>query len=267
MMNTENNKIIGIVGGMGPRAGVTLCDYVIQHTKADKDQEHLSTILMSFPYHIEDRTNYLEGESNINPAFSIVKIIISLEGLGASVVGLACNTSYAKPIYDVIVRELRSIGSKVLLVNMPVQTCTYIRRKYSKAKKIGIMSTNGTYKSGIYRDTLHEMGFEVVLPEFKFQDEVIHRIIYDAKFGIKSNPKEISNEAQLLLNESMDYFAQRNCDVLILGCTELSLVINESEVNNMHIVDSSSVMAIALIKEALSGSLNGDQYREIEMIN
>ncbi|MEQ9659939.1 MAG: hypothetical protein RLO00_17505, partial [Fulvivirga sp.] len=61
------HRTIGIVGGMGPQAGVTLHEAIVRHTSAITDQEHLSVILMTFPRAIQDRTKFLCGLTKENP--------------------------------------------------------------------------------------------------------------------------------------------------------------------------------------------------------
>ena len=58
--------MIGIVGGIGPYAGLDLLKKVFDNTLANSDQEHLDTILLSMPSKIEDRTEYLIGKVKIN---------------------------------------------------------------------------------------------------------------------------------------------------------------------------------------------------------
>src|SRR6187402_3337971 len=102
----EHNKVIGIVGGMGPQAGAALFNDILRQTNAMTDQQHLSTILMSFPGDIADRTAFLEGEPVVNPAFVIAQVIKKLENAGAEIIGMACNTSHAPEIYDVVTEQL-----------------------------------------------------------------------------------------------------------------------------------------------------------------
>ncbi|MCE7996916.1 MAG: hypothetical protein HEP71_33450 [Roseivirga sp.] len=49
------HKLIGIVGGMGPQAGVALHEAIIRRTPVEKDQDHLSVVLMTYPGEITAR--------------------------------------------------------------------------------------------------------------------------------------------------------------------------------------------------------------------
>jgi len=254
----HKEKIIGIVGGMGPQSGLALYQSILYHTPALIDQHHLSVILMSFPGHIGDRTAFLEGEIAENPAYNIVKIITKLEQAGASIIGLACNTSYSAKIYQVILKELEDLKSQVTLLNMPVESCRYISENHPAVRRIGLMTTNGTYHSNVYKDLLEQIGYEVIIPDIKFQHEIIHRIIYDPEFGVKSNTEYITEQARSLTNIALCYFKENNAEAVILGCTELSLVISDQLVKGMLMIDSTAAMAKALIREATLTPENTD---------
>lgn len=250
MMNLETDKVIGIIGGMGPQAGSALFDTIFRNTIAQCDQEHLSVMLMSFPKHIMDRTLFLEGIEPVNPAFTIVDVIRRMENAGAGIIGIACNTSHAPAIFDVVVSELNKLNSRVKIINMPVETCRHIREHHKNVRRVGLMTTNGTFKAGVYRTLLEDMGYEVILPDHNFQNDVIHKMIYDPTFGIKSNPRLITDEVRLLMDTALDFFRERKSDAVILGCTELSLTHVRDVVNDMLVVDSTEILAKALIREA-----------------
>ncbi|PUZ30109.1 aspartate racemase [Chitinophaga costaii] len=246
----RNNTIIGIVGGMGPQAGAALFNELICGTTAGTDQEHLSVALLSFPGLIADRTAFLEGHTDINPAFAIAGLIGRLEATGASIIGIACNTSHAPAIYDEVKQQLNNTNSQVKLLHMPQETCHFIKRQYTHVQRVGVLGTDGTYRSGIYRTILERMGYEIVWPDFTFQHEVIHRMVYDENFGIKASPRSVTAEVQQLMEKALGYFSSRGTDLIILGCTEFSTVLTTGMSHSMQLVDSTHVLAMALIREA-----------------
>ncbi|MEW7293178.1 aspartate/glutamate racemase family protein [Aquimarina sp. 2304DJ70-9] len=249
-MSLKQKKIIGIIGGMGPQAGLDLFQNILSNTNAKIDQHHLSTILMSFPREIVDRTSFLEGLVNENPAYSIIKIIEKLEFAGANIIGMACNTSHCPKILNVIQKELKDSGCKAKLLHMPDETCKHLKKVYQKHAKVGLMTTNGTYKTGLYKDLLKQYDFEPIVPDFHFQDHVINRMIYDKDFGIKTSVNADHPELQILLNKAISYFKQQKVDAIILGCTELSLILKEKSIEGMSLIDPANILAKALVREA-----------------
>ena len=95
------------------------------------------------------------------------------------------------------------------------------------------------------------MGYEPVKPDRSFQNAVIHRMVYDPVFGIKSTAR-ITDEVTLLMEDALSFFRDKKADAIILGCTEFSLVPIGSNTNGMVVIDSTEVLAMALIREAAS---------------
>lgn len=244
------NQLIGIVGGMGPRAGVALHEAIIRNTMVNKDQDHLSVVLMTFPRELADRTAYLEGSNLINPAYGILSIIEKLIALGAKIIGIPCNTSHVPEIYKPIEEYIRNQHHDVRLVHLPSEVVEHLRHSYPGHRKVGLMSTNGTFKSKLYQDILKRNGYEVVTPDFDFQDQVIHQMIYNTAFGVKANSVNLTQEAISLWCKTLCFFKDRGVDNLILGCTELSLINKQYTEMDIPIIDTIEVLAMALIREA-----------------
>jgi aspartate racemase len=251
-MGVNTNNIIGVVGGMGPQAGIALLNSILHHTKATTDQQHLPVILMSFPGKIADRTLFLEGKERVNPALAIATVIGKLEHAGANIIGMACNTSHSPGIYDVILEELDKANSRVKMISMPAETCHYVRDNFPFVKRIGLMTTNGTYNAGIYKNLLLQLGYEVIVPDAGFQNEVIHKMIYDPSFGIKANTRGVHPAIGVLAKKAMSFFKKNRAEAIILGCTEFSLVFSNAVEQEISMIDSNETLARALIREALT---------------
>lgn len=241
--------MIGVVGGMGPFAGLNLVESIHDQTKTKNDQDHLSVALLSNPSQIVDRTSFILGESSINPAFGIADIIEKLYNMGADIISMACVTSFSDAIYDVILEELNKRQIEVKMVNMLNETCLYLKEHFLNSNKIGILSTTGTYKSGIFQKLLSTIGSKVVVPELEFQKKVIHNCIYNPEFGIKSTGSKISQEALKLFNQAIEYFKNEGVDNILLGCTEFSYLVSRCEIENKLFIDPVKIVARRLVIE------------------
>src|SRR5574341_296993 len=111
-------KIIGVLGGVGPYAGLDLVEKIFDETIANTDQEHLPVILMSLPGEIEDRSGFLLGNSRRNPAQSIARILVKLAKAGATVACLTCNTAHAPQILGPAMKEVRKKARRLKLLNL-----------------------------------------------------------------------------------------------------------------------------------------------------
>ncbi len=247
--------MIGIVGGVGPYAGIDLLKKVYDNTIANSDQEHLDTVLLSMPSGIKDRTEYIEGRVKENPAEAITKVLLKLESIGATVAGIPCNTAHYSGIFDVVLKRLKENGSPLKLLNMISETVSFIGEKYSGFSKVGVLSTTGAYKSGIYSNKLKSNGYEVIVPTMEMQEELIHPAIYDISYGIKAFSNPVKEQAINNLIKGILYLKSKGAEAVILGCTEIPLALPQKEVEGMITIDPTNILARALINNYQSHKL------------
>lgn len=248
--------MIGIVGGVGPLAGLDIATKIIEETLASTDQEHLPVLLSSQPNRIADRTDYLLGKVKENPAFAISKIITELERAGATVVAIPCNTAHASRIFEVIQEELSSVGSQVKLLHMVDETARYIKALHGKAH-VGVLSTTGTKNTGLYSQVLTQHELVAVEPDDSLQEK-IHAAIYDQNYGIKAISSPVSNRARQEIINAIADLKKKGAQLIILGGTELPLAIHEKESDGLPVLDPNRILARALIREIDPAKLRSD---------
>ena len=215
-------KKVGVLGGMGPKATVYFCDMVIDNTKAFSDQEHVDMIISNHSS-IPDRTLYLnnEGESPVPYLISDAKM---LEICGCDFLVLTCNTSHFA--YDDIVKEIH-----IPLINMPKETCDIINNN-PKVRKVGLMATSGTIKAGVYEKYLQK---EIYYPNDELNNKVMNLVYGKVKQGKKVSKEEFY--------QVLDKFFQDGCDMVIMGCTELSVIVRDNDLyQDKRIIDAMKVL-------------------------
>ena len=192
-MKNQKNKMIGIVGGMGPYAGLDLARKIFDLTQAKKDQDHVPLTLISNPERIEDRTEFILGKTEINPGIEKSKIIKQLVDQGAKVIGMPCNTAHSEKI----ITEINNFPKNVQFINMISEVVKCIQKKYSRAKRIGLLATSGTISSEVYKDEIESNDLSIVLLSEEDQKKLIDDAIYNEKIGIKSNSNPIHSDAKM----------------------------------------------------------------------
>ncbi|MBU1012795.1 MAG: amino acid racemase [Bacteroidetes bacterium] len=238
--------MIGIVGGMGPIAGIDLSRKIVNQTIAGRDQDHISQILYSASERIGDRTEYIQGKIQENPAYAIADIILSLESMGATVVGLPCNSAHATNIFGVIVEKLKERQSEIILLHMIEEVGKFLKTQFPTIKKVGILGTAGTYQTHQYKQ-IEKFGFEVLNVSETMVEEV-HQSIYHPVYGIKSVTDKISEESLVILYFACNFLIEKGAEVIVLGCTEFPLAFPEKNFKNIPLIDTTLVLARALIK-------------------
>ncbi len=249
----EQKGIIGIVGGMGPSAGIDLSSKIISQTVAGSDQKHLPQLLFSFPSSISDRTRFILGQETVNPALAIARVLQKLEMCGATVAGMACNSAHAPVIFNEVVRQIENHNLTIRLLHMIKEVGLFIRDRYPHVKSVGVLGTTGTFVSGLY-EQLEEFGLDVRNVSEREQAS-LHSSIYSQTYGIKSFPDNIPARAIDLLCDACRSLKEKGADLLVFGCTEFPLAYRQPMFEGIPVIDSNMVLARALIREVAPDKL------------
>jgi len=240
--------MIGIVGGLGPLAGIDLFRKITEQTPANIDQEHLPIILFSFPARIKDRTEYLEGKVKENPGIAIAEICIELSKAGVSVAGIPCNTAHSPEIFNCITDRLNMEGCSLKIVHMIDETIEFIKQILPKKSAIGVLGTNGTYRQKIYYNKLIEAGYIPVVPDEHIQSELVHNSVYHPEYGIKTQSGKVTEKAKTQLYHVMDMMKEQGAKAIILGCSEIPLALSSDSYQGISLIDPTRILARALIE-------------------
>jgi aspartate racemase len=240
---------IGIVGGMGPHAGLDLTRKVFEETRAAGDREHLPVALLSYPGTIPDRSAYVLGRSDENPAAAIFEVVRALDRLGATVAGMPCNTAHAPPIFDEVRARMDAAGLKLRLVHMVEEVGRHLAERGRPYRRLALLATRGTYAAGTYRTLLEPRGFTVLVPDEEGRARV-HAAIYDETYGIKACSEPVSERAVRELRDVVAALRDQGAEAVVVGCTELPLALGGDEVDGLPLVDPTRILARALIREA-----------------
>ena len=226
---------IGVIGGVGPYAGLDFVRKIFANTQASKDQEHLNCMLISCPSIIPDRTDFLlqgEGEGMENPAFGMFESARCLSLAGVRYAAVACNTAHSDRIFAPFSDMVQESLQELIIINM-LETCAaFVQESLSHISRLGLLATKGTYKSRVYHEYFREEeGFLLIEPEIRGQER-IHEAIYSEKYGIKAHSQEIKPQARDWVSYEIYRLVDRGAEAVILGCTELPLAI---QANNFAI--------------------------------
>ena len=206
---------IGIIGGVGPSATVDFMDKVIRHTKAERDQEHIKMVVEHNPQ-IPDRTEHLVA-GGIDPTIALYAACKKLEAADADMIAIPCNTAHA--FVEQIQRQL-----SIPIINMLFETTQYIAQHYSGRKILGLLATTGTVTSRVYHELIETLGLQLIVPDERHQAQVMNAI-YGEK-GVKAG--YVGGECKMELMQAIEHLVGRGAEVLILGCTELPLLVAQT---------------------------------------
>lgn len=217
--------ILGIMGGMGPAATCDLYKKITEYTHACKDQEHIHIVIDS-NVQIPDRTDYICGKGE-DPRSEMIRSVIKLEMMGADYIVIACNTAHY--FYDDIKKY-----TKANLLHMIRETAEFLKRTSPENKNFLLLSTEGTYASGVYKKAFIDYDLNLIEPTEKDKQTVMSWI-----YKVKSGIFDVSRSE--FDNFVCRYSKDKKIKV-ILGCTELPLLV-ESINTDIECIDPTLIIA------------------------
>ena len=210
---------LGIIGGMGPLATQLLYKEITEKTVVSCDQDHLDMIILSHAS-MPDRTEAIKTGNTQEVKNLLIKDARFLEENGVCAIAIPCNTSHF--FLDDVQKSV-----KIPVINMVKETVLDVIKKKPNTRKIGVLATDGTNQSGIYKKECEKAGIECFVPEEHIQ-KLVMKIIYEQiKVGLPGNDEDFN-----LIDE---HLKQNGCDAAILACTELSCYAKQGEISDFYI--------------------------------
>jgi aspartate racemase len=226
-------KIIGIIGGMGPESTVEYYKGIINGYKKitgneDFPQLYIDSINMTGVLKLVQNKQYNE----------LIELFLNeikkLKSIGVETVAISSNTPH------IIIGDLVK-KSNLPIIRIVEETCKNARE--NSLQKVLLTGTLFTMNSDFYKKAFNEYNIECITPN-DIEKEIIQNIIFpDLENGIineqdKIKFKEICN----------DIISKNNIDGLVLGCTELPLMIKENDFK-IKILNTTEIHIKSIIKE------------------
>jgi aspartate racemase len=231
------DKVLGVLGGMGPLASAHFMLRLTQLTPASRDQEHIPTILWSDP-RVPDRPAAWEG-TGADPLPWLLRGISGLTQAGCGAIAIPCNTAHGwfEPMAE---------AAGVPILHIVDAAATDLRRIGVTRGTIGLMATATTLAMRLYQQRLAASGWDIIEPEPAQMD----RLVTPAIALVKVNRLA---EAYQPLAEVVNSLAGRGAAAVVLGCTEIPLGIQAGPADALRVpvVDTIDALARAAIAWAL----------------
>jgi aspartate racemase len=226
------SKVVGIIGGMGPEATVDLMSKIIRNTPAKVDQDHIRMIVDNNPK-VPCRVKAIL-ENGENPGPAMADMGKGLEKAGADFLVIACNTAHY------YINDVKNNVS-IPVLNMIEETVEVIKNE--GIKKIALIASTALLETGLYQKKIMEADIELILPDDEYQAMVMKVI-----FAVKSAEFTLARD---LIKKIIGNLVSKGSETIILGCTELPLVIDEKDYNVMF-YDPAVILSQAVVKYALN---------------
>lgn len=228
------DRILGVLGGMGPLASAHFMTRLTLLTPASRDQDHVPTVLWSDP-RVPDRTLGRLGGAE-DPLPWLLRGVRGLARAGCGAIAIPCNTAHGW--FD----EMRAEGPPILhIVDSTAEDLAGVLPN----GLVGIMGTAATLAMRLYQDRLEQLGWRCIVPT----EEEMQTRVSPAIAAVKANRVA---EAYAPLAEVVSSLRDRGAGAVVLGCTEIPLGIQAGPWGTLGVpvVDSIDALARAAIRWA-----------------
>ena len=195
-------------------------------TDANTDQEHVNYILYNIP-EIPSRMDafFHNGKT---PIEDINRGIEFLSENGIQKIAMPCNTVH------IWFKEFKGQDKLINMISLTVENITV-----SGFKKVGMLATTATLKSGLYVNDLRKQNLEVIIPDHE-------DVVMKAVELVKNGKIEDAREAILPV---IGEFKSGGCDSILMACTEMPVILNEKD-TPLPLINSDRILAEAIIRAA-----------------
>ncbi|MFD2117093.1 aspartate/glutamate racemase family protein [Paenibacillus yanchengensis] len=225
-------KILGVIGGMGPKATAVFFDTIIERTAASRDQDHINMVILNHAT-IPDRTQVIAQGQADQFLTTIARDFALLEQAGAANIAIPCNTSHY--FYE----HMQAMTS-VPIINMIDETWKVVFERFGAGCRAAVLATTGTISTKVYAKGIAQYPMQLVEPPANLQQEVMDIIYTDVKANNNCDPERL----QRLIDQMIE---QYECDCVILACTELSCIALDSVYKNCTVDAMQTLVDRAII--------------------
>jgi aspartate racemase len=231
----EFMKTIGLIGGMSWESSIEYYQIVNQAVRSKLGGLHSAKCVM---YSVDfAEMEPLQHQARWNEATQLlITAARSVEKGGADFIILCTNTMH---------KVADEVQNQIDIPILHIADATAESVKARGMKKVGLLGTKFTMEEDFYKGRLiQKHNLEIVVP-IAAAREVVHRVIYDELCIGEINP---SSKIEYL--EIIGRLAKEGAEGIILGCTEIGLLVKEED-SRIPLFDTTRIHAIAAVEYAL----------------
>ena len=228
-------KTIGIIGGLGPETTAEFYLNLIESARTHCSR-YPSIIIdsLSFPFSLErDIIQHSKNEEKLLPALK--SSVERLNRAGADFIAIPCNTVH------VFIGELRDY-SQVPIISIIDETLAAANKRHYE--RVGLLATTKTIDARLYDMASKKYKIDVIAPTNAEQNGISRTITKILECDTSDKDKE-------LVKSVVDSLEQRGAEAVILGCTDLQLILKQKDVG-VELIDSMKTLADAVFKRCVN---------------
>lgn len=231
-MTSMEDKIVGILGGMGPDATVDLMRRIIRLTPALDDADHIRCIVDNNPKVPSRIKAIIEGHGE-NPGPCMADMAMRLQSWGADFLVIACNTAhyYYENVQDAV---------NIPVLNLIDLVTNHLIENFPGHENIGLLASPAVKMTGLYTRRFTRAGLKDIWPDMQEQERLF-QVIKSVKKG------DVGPDVTRNYRSVCRHLLDKGAGLAIVACTELSALNVDLPVKT---VDAAQVLAGEIVDVA-----------------
>jgi aspartate racemase len=228
-------KTIGLIGGMSWESTASYYQLINQGVKQKLGGLHSAKLVLVSVDFAEIETLQHQGDWQ-KTAHILSAAAKSLEAAGADFFLICTNTMH---------KVASQVSDAVSIPLLHIADATGAQLVADQMKSIGLLGTKFTMQQSFYKNRLiDEFSIDVLLPT-DFEQDIIHRVIYEELcLGI------VDEKSRIQYLHIIQNLAQRGAQGIILGCTEIGLLMHKNDTTS-KLYDTTRIHAQAAVAYSL----------------
>jgi aspartate racemase len=230
-------KKIGLLAGVGPESTVDYYQRIIQAFPGGQPDSNIPEIVI-YSANLYELIRIMTAKDW--PALTgwLVTKIEALHRAGADFAAIASNTPHV--VFDAV-RE----KSPVPVISIVEETCR--KAQSLQLKRPGLLGTKFTMQADFYPKAFEKAGIPMVVPSEADQQLIHQRLFTEIELGIIKD-----STRQELLDIIQRMIQQHHIDSVILGCTELPLILTRNEFD-LPFLNTAAIHVASIVDFCMNG--------------
>ncbi|MGO4817059.1 aspartate/glutamate racemase family protein [Flavobacterium sp. W22_SRS_FP1] len=229
-------KKIGLIGGIGPESSIEYYRLIIKGFQEKRNTKDYPELIIN-SINMTQMLDYVFNNQLDKLVDFLMERINDLEKTGVDYIAIASNTPHI--VFDRLAKK-----SNTPLISIVEATCKEI--KDNKINRVGLLGTKSTMTNGFYNNVAEKYGIDVIIPDNDKQDYIHNKYMTELVFN------KIVPETKLRLIQIIKELKEKeSIEGLILGGTELPLILKQSDFVDIKIFNTTEIHVESIVAKIL----------------
>jgi len=228
-------KTMGLIGGMSWESSALYYRLINEKVKQQLGGLHSAKCIL-FSVDFQEIEHYQANGQWQNAGQLLGEAALSLQKAGADFIVICTNTMH---------KVIDMIEARITIPILHIADATALQIQQAGIQSIALLGTKYTMEQDFYKKRIEQFGIDVIVPNEE-ERTVVNRIIYEE---LCLGRIEAASKERYL--QVIDNLMKAGAQGIILGCTEIGLLIKQDDVP-IPVFDTTVIHALAAVDKALA---------------